>query len=176
MAMRHDITARATTCSDVTTSHITIIIVLAMVMAHTVIPATTAGMVTVAQASDLVSDSSGIGARDWAWIILLGLAIHVKGFGSALCSMTKRLIAACKSTTDRKMPRFNRRFVSLAKTPSMATTTSAQLVDEAPVGGRFELFHPMRLQAVRAPDALDGTRATPATMHEGACLIVQEAV
>jgi hypothetical protein len=27
------------------------------------------------------------------------------------------------------------------------------------VGGELELFHPVRLQAVRAPDALDGTRA-----------------
>jgi hypothetical protein len=36
-----------------------------------------------------------------AWIILSGSAVHVKGFGFALCSMTKRLIAACKSTTDR---------------------------------------------------------------------------
>ena len=42
----------------------------------------------------------------------------MKGFGLALCSTTKRLIAACKSTTDRKTPRFNRRFVSLAKKPS----------------------------------------------------------
>jgi hypothetical protein len=39
----------------------------------------------------------------------------VKGFGSAVCSTTKRLIAACKSTTDTKTPRFNRGFVSLAK-------------------------------------------------------------
>src|SRR5580658_9777219 len=35
-----------------------------------------------------------------AWIILSGSAVHVKGFGSALCSTTKRLMAACKSTTD----------------------------------------------------------------------------
>jgi hypothetical protein len=42
-----------------------------------------------------------------AWIILSGSAVHVKGFGSAVCSTTKRLIAACKSTTDRKTPRFN---------------------------------------------------------------------
>src|SRR3979411_3199312 len=64
-----------------------------------------------------------------AWIILSGSAVHVKAFGSALCSTTKRLIAACKSMTDRKTPRFNRLFVSLAK------------------------------KAVRTPDALDGTRA-----------------
>jgi hypothetical protein len=39
------------------------------------------------------------------------------------------------------------------------TDDVAQLIDEARVGGEFELFHPVRLQAVRAPDALDGTRA-----------------
>ncbi len=39
------------------------------------------------------------------------------------------------------------------------TDDVAQLVDEARVGGEFELFHPVRLQAVRAPDALAGTRA-----------------
>jgi len=35
----------------------------------------------------------------------------------------------------------------------------AQLVDKLRVGGELELFHPMRLQAVRPPDALDGTCA-----------------
>src|SRR6201981_1693408 len=222
-----------------------------------------------------------------AWIILSGSAVHVKGFGSALCSMTKRLIAACKSKTDRKMPRFKRRFgeealdgvepgcrcgrevegpagmpgqplahlrmlvgcvvvddgvdllsrrhlrldsveeadellvpvalhiaaddgavedvegreqcrramtlVVVGHRPGAAllhwqaglgaverldlalfidreddgmggrinieTDDVAQLVDEPRVGGEFELFHPVRLQAVRAPDALDGTRA-----------------
>ena len=62
-----------------------------------------------------------------AWIILSGSAVHVKGFGSALCSMTKRLIAACKSKTDRKMPRFNRLFVSLAKKPSTALSQDADV-------------------------------------------------
>src|SRR5665213_242589 len=62
-----------------------------------------------------------------AWIILSGSAVHVKGFGSALCSTTKRLIAACKSMTDRKMPRFNRRFVSLAKKPSTALSQDADV-------------------------------------------------
>src|SRR5665811_1586962 len=41
----------------------------------------------------------------------------------------------------------------------MCIRDSAQLVDEARIGGEFELFHPVRLQTVRAPDALDGTRA-----------------
>src|SRR5664279_5085089 len=62
-----------------------------------------------------------------AWIILLGLAVHVKGFGLALCSATKRLIAACRSTIDRKVPRFNRRFVSLAKKPSTALSQDADV-------------------------------------------------
>jgi hypothetical protein len=35
----------------------------------------------------------------------------------------------------------------------------AQLVDKLRGGGELELFHPVRLKAVRTPDALDGTRA-----------------
>src|SRR5476649_840007 len=62
-----------------------------------------------------------------AWIILSGSAVHVKGFGSAVCSTTKRLIDACKSTTDRKTPRFNRRFVSLAKKPATALSQEAKV-------------------------------------------------
>src|SRR5260221_11067544 len=67
-----------------------------------------------------------------ARIILSGSAVHVKGFGSALCSTTKRLIAACKSTTDRKTPRFNCLFVSLAKKPSTALSQGAE------VGGKWK--------------------------------------
>src|SRR6202040_1223116 len=62
-----------------------------------------------------------------ARIILSGSAVHVKGFGSELCSTTKRLIAACKSTTDTKTPRFNRRFVSLAKKPSTALSQDTEV-------------------------------------------------
>src|ERR1700680_5204942 len=62
-----------------------------------------------------------------ARIILSGSAVHVKGFGSALCSTTKRLMVACKSTTDMKTPRFNRRFVSLAKKPSTALSQDAEV-------------------------------------------------
>ena len=39
----------------------------------------------------------------------------MKGFGLVLCSTTKRLMAACRSTTETKTPRFNRRLVSFAK-------------------------------------------------------------
>src|SRR5271154_6727359 len=55
-----------------------------------------------------------------AAMILSGLAIHVKGFGLALVSATKRLIAAWRSTREWKTPRFNRRRLSLAKNPSTA--------------------------------------------------------
>src|SRR5258707_14007834 len=41
---------------------------------------------------------------------------------------------------------------------NIKTDDVAQLVDEARGGGEFELFHPVRLQAVRAPESLDGTR------------------
>src|SRR5208282_6305520 len=58
---------------------------------------------------------------------LSGSAVHLKGFGSALCSTTKRLMAACKSTTDTKTPRFNRRFVSVAKKPSTALSQDADM-------------------------------------------------
>jgi len=61
------------------------------------------------------------------WIILSGSAVHVKAFGSTLCSTTKPLIAACKSMTDRKTPRFNRLFVSLAKMPSTALSQDAEV-------------------------------------------------
>jgi hypothetical protein len=37
------------------------------------------------------------------------------------------LIASCKSTTDTKTPRFNRRFVSLAKKPSTALSHDAEV-------------------------------------------------
>jgi len=53
-------------------------------------------------------------------MILSGSAVHLKGFGIWLASATKRLMAAWRSTTDRKTPRFNRRLDNLAKKPSTA--------------------------------------------------------
>src|SRR4029077_9169341 len=55
-----------------------------------------------------------------AAMILSGSAVHVKGFGSALVSARKRLMAAWRSTTERKTPRFKRRLDSLTKSPSTA--------------------------------------------------------
>src|SRR3546814_4742555 len=60
-------------------------------------------------------------------MILSGRAVQVKGFGSVLCSATKRLMAAWRSTRDRKMPRFKRRFDSLAKKPSTALSQEQEV-------------------------------------------------
>ncbi len=50
-----------------------------------------------------------------------GLAFHMKGFGlSALYSRMKRLMAAWRSTRDRKTPFLSRRLESFAKKPSTA--------------------------------------------------------
>ena len=58
-------------------------------------------------------------------MILSGLAVQTKGLAVALVSATKRLIAACRSTSERKTPRFSRRLVSLAKKPSTALSQEA---------------------------------------------------
>ena len=45
----------------------------------------------------------------------------------------------------------------------------AQFVDEARIVGQLELAHPVRLQTVGAPDALDRTQAEPRCLrHQGA--------
>src|SRR5258707_12194 len=55
-----------------------------------------------------------------AAMILSGSAVHVKGFGSALVSARKRLMAAWGWTTGGEAPGFKRRLDSLAKKPSTA--------------------------------------------------------
>jgi hypothetical protein len=94
-----------------------------------------------------------------ARIILSGSAVHVKGFGSELCSTTKRLIATCKSTTDTKTPRFNRRFVSLAKRPSTA------LSHDAKVGVKWKVQRGWRrsagLRVMEIPVRMRQTRMPP---------------
>src|SRR4030081_1282883 len=72
-----------------------------------------------------MAGTSGEESNTWcprltARMILSGSAVQVKGFGLGLCSTTKRLMAACRSTTETKTPRFNRRLVSFAKKPSTA--------------------------------------------------------
>src|ERR1700751_5056373 len=72
-------------------------------------------------------DSNTWCPRLTAWIILSGSAVQLEGFGSALWSITHRFLAACKSATERKMPRFNLLFVSLAKKPSTALSQDADV-------------------------------------------------
>jgi hypothetical protein len=60
-------------------------------------------------------------------MILSGAAVQVKGFGLALSSTRQRLIAACRPTTDKKTPRFNRRLVNLAKKRSTALSQDADV-------------------------------------------------
>jgi hypothetical protein len=42
-------------------------------------------------------------------MVLSGSAVHAMASDRTLCSTRKRLIAACRSTIDRKTPRFSRR-------------------------------------------------------------------
>ena len=56
-----------------------------------------------------------------------GSALQMNGFGSALFCATKRLRAALRSSTDRKMPRIRRRRVSLAKKSSTALSQDAEV-------------------------------------------------
>src|SRR6202042_1176330 len=60
-------------------------------------------------------------------MILSGSATHSKGLDSALWSSRNRLIAAWRSTTDRKTPRLRRRFVRTAKKPSTALSQEAEV-------------------------------------------------
>ena len=60
--------------------------------------------------------------RDTAWS-----ATHWKGFDLALWSSRKRLMAAWRSATDRKMPRLRRRLVRVAKKPSTALSQEAEV-------------------------------------------------
>src|SRR5208282_3337068 len=56
-----------------------------------------------------------------------GSAVHTKGLGSRFVSATKRLMATCRSTTDRNTPRLRRWRVSLAKKPSTALSQDAEV-------------------------------------------------
>ena len=62
-----------------------------------------------------------------AAMILSGSAVHTKGLGWSLVSLRKRLMAAWRSTIDRKTPRLRRRRVSLAKKPSAALSQEAEV-------------------------------------------------
>jgi hypothetical protein len=56
-----------------------------------------------------------------------GLAVQTKGFGSVLVSVTKRAMAALRSSTDRNTPRLRRRLASFTKKPSTALSHDAEV-------------------------------------------------
>ena len=90
-----------------------------------------------------------------AAMILSGSAVHVKGFGSALVSARKRLMAARRSTTERKTPRFKRRLDSLAKKPSTA------LSQEHEVGVKWKTKRSCRSSQARTLGCLWAQHAAP---------------
>ena len=70
-------------------------------------------------------------------MILLGSAVHTKGFGWLLVSATNRLMAALR---DRKTPRLSRRRESFAKKPSTA------LSQDADVGVKWKVHRGMAVE------------------------------
>ena len=60
-----------------------------------------------------------------------GSAVQTKGLGLRFVSATKRLMATCRSMTDRNTPRLRRWRVSLAKKPSTALSQDAEVGEEA---------------------------------------------
>ena len=55
------------------------------------------------------------------------MAVQTKGLGLSLVSARKRLMAACSSTSEAKLPRLSRRRLSLAKRPSTALSHEAEV-------------------------------------------------
>src|SRR6516165_6965142 len=78
-------------------------------------------------AAGLVDQSNVWYPRLTAAMILSGSAVHAKGLGSSLVSFRKRLMAAWRSTIERKTPRLRRRLVNLAKKPSTALSQEAEV-------------------------------------------------
>src|SRR5215207_898072 len=78
-------------------------------------------------------------------MILSGCAVQRNGLGSWLASSRYRLIAAWRSTTDRKTPRFKRRLVSVAKKVSTA------LSQEHEVGVKWKVKRGWRGRARQSP-------------------------
>ena len=57
----------------------------------------------------------------------LGSAVQATGLGLRLCSPTYRLMAACRSTSERKTPRYNRRRMRVAKKVSTAVAQEQEV-------------------------------------------------
>src|SRR5450830_2047105 len=115
----------------------------------------------ISQVDRLSSNETKIAPRSvriavgaWGWSVTICMvASRVGGSATSLCQSVGRYPLPMGSLLiDREDDGMGGRI-------DIETDDVAQLVDEARIGGEFELFHPVRLQAVRAPDALDGTRA-----------------
>src|SRR5262245_18201692 len=80
----------------------------------------------------------------------LGSAVQTKGLGLRLCSPRYRLIAAWRSTSERKTPRCNRRRVSVAKKVSTA------LAQEQEVGVKWNIHRGCRASQARTLELVSG--------------------
>src|SRR5262249_62274835 len=60
-------------------------------------------------------------------MIRSGSAVQMNGFGSWLVWVRKRLMAACRSTSERNTPRLSQHLLSLAKKPSTALSQEADV-------------------------------------------------
>ena len=60
-------------------------------------------------------------------MILSGSLVQIKGFGFALASAMKRLMASLSSWSERKTPRLRRLLVSFAKKPSTALSQEQEV-------------------------------------------------
>src|SRR5215211_5097264 len=89
-----------------------------------------------------------------AAMIASGSAVHENGFGARLCSSTKRLMAACRSTTETNTPRFSLRLVSLAKKPS--TALSQEMEGEPVVAAQPSANPRVLVGGVVVQDDVDG--------------------
>ena len=82
-----------------------------------------------------------------------GFLVQRNGFGVALASATKRLMAAWSETREWKTPRFRRRLVSLAKKPSTA------LSQEAEVGVKWKVQRGWRASHLNRPGFAGGSNS-----------------
>lgn len=82
-------------------------------------------------------------------MMAFGSARQVKGLASvSLGTAMKQLLAACRSTTERKTPCLNRHFVSLAKRPSTAYS------QEPDVAVKWNVYRGWRASHLRTPGIL----------------------
>jgi hypothetical protein len=87
-----------------------------------------------------------------------GSAVQTKGLGFSFASAKYRLIAACSSTSEAKLPRLSRRLVRVAKKPSTAFS------QEQEVGVKWKVQRGCRASQARTFGCLwvyEGQKAGP---------------